>query len=277
MFTLAGRKFGASLVMQVSIAIGLLCVFILHWITVGQPLPVNADLKRWLLLGGSAVLGFWLSSLAILNAFILIGPRLALLIATSNPIMSAVLAWVFLGQSLALISIAGMLLIVLGIIYVITEGRGANSNITPEAFRLGITYAGGAACLQAVMQIMKAEGMAGDFNPISGNLMRLMVGAVVLWGLAVMRGDLISSFQQLRQSPAAMQQLSIGAVAGPVVGASLILMAFANAPVGVASILANLQPVFLIPIGYVVFKERITQRAIAGTFVAMFGAALLFM
>jgi drug/metabolite transporter (DMT)-like permease len=46
--------------------------------------------------------------------------------------------------------------------------------------------------------------------------------------------------------------------------------------VGIASTLMALPPVFLLPIGYFIFKERFGWQAVAGTFVAVAGVALLF-
>jgi drug/metabolite transporter (DMT)-like permease len=48
-----------------------------------------------------------------------------------------------------------------------------------------------------------------------------------------------------------------------------------RAPVGVASTLMALPPVFLLPISWVVFGERVGWQAVAGTLVAVAGVALL--
>ena len=54
-------------------------------------------------------------------------------------------------------------------------------------------------------------------------------------------------------------------------------MALQRTPVGIASTLVNLTPIFLIPISYAVFGERITRRAVVGTLIAVSGTALLFL
>jgi drug/metabolite transporter (DMT)-like permease len=47
------------------------------------------------------------------------------------------------------------------------------------------------------------------------------------------------------------------------------------APVGVTSTLVSLSPIFLIPIGFVVFHDKITRRAVVGTVIAIVGTAIL--
>lgn len=64
---------------------------------------------------------------------------------------------------------------------------------------------------------------------------------------------------------------------GPVIGVLLSLVALARARLGIASTLMSLSPVLLIPISHFLFKEKITWRAVAGTVIALSGAALLFL
>ena len=54
-------------------------------------------------------------------------------------------------------------------------------------------------------------------------------------------------------------------------------LAVKNAAVGVASTLTSLAPIILIPLSRILFKERITSRAIGGTVLALAGIVLLFL
>jgi drug/metabolite transporter (DMT)-like permease len=50
-----------------------------------------------------------------------------------------------------------------------------------------------------------------------------------------------------------------------------------HAPVGIATTLTSLMPIFLLPLGRIIFKERITGRAVTGTILAIAGIAVLFL
>lgn len=275
-FTLSGRRLGPSLVVQGSLPLGLVCIFVLHWVTTGQSFPGDAGAGRWLLFGISGVIGFWLGSLAVVNAIIRLGPRLALLVLAIAPILSAVLAWLFLDETLDGQAIAGIIVTITGIIWVVSEGNQSPDPVDRSAYRAGILFALAGALSQSISFLFSKQGLAGDFDPLSASLMRLMTGTVAIWLFAALRGRVRRDLTALRTYPVALRQLSLGAIAGPVTGASLMLLALQHAPVGIATTLGNLTPIFLIPIGYVVFKERITHRAITGTLVAMVGMAILF-
>ncbi|MEQ8675987.1 MAG: DMT family transporter [Aggregatilineales bacterium] len=301
LFSLSGRTYGPLLVMQGSVPIGLLCIAILNLLTSGYLLPHDTPLATWVWLSLSGANGFWLASICLLNAFKRIGPRLALLIGAVNPILSAVLAWIFLDQSLQAIAIVGILLTIVGISIVVTEGNIIRDGIDPKEFRLGIIFALIAASLQAGSFVFSTLGLAAivdplpanlatlsptfshihaliplSLNPLSASLIRLASATIVLWLLALFQGQLRENLTTLIRFPVALRYLMGAAVMGTVVGALLVLIALQNAPVGIATTLINLTPIFLIPIGYVIFKERISSRAVVGTLVAMAGIAIIF-
>jgi drug/metabolite transporter (DMT)-like permease len=130
---------------------------------------------------------------------------------------------------------------------------------------------------KAVSFVFSSQGVAGDFEPLAASFIRLLIGTCAIWIFALVSGQIKGTVANLRDHPTAFRHLSIGAVSGPVIGASMVLLALQRAPVGIASTLANLAPIFLIPVGFIVFKEKITRRAIVGTLVAMTGIAILFL
>ncbi len=300
-FTLSGRSYGPLLVMQGSVPVGLLCIATLNLLTTGYIIPHHMSFAAIIWLSLSGANGFWLASIALLNAFKRIGPRLALLIGAVNPILSAVLAWIFLDQSLQSAAVFGIILTIAGIGIVVTEGGVIRDNIDPKEFRLGIFYALIASSLQAGSFVFSTLGLRAivdpvplnlasfaptfmhihaliplTLNPLSASFVRLCSATVVLWALAAMQGQLKQNFATLFSFPHALRYLMVAAVMGTVVGALLVLIALQNAPVGIATTLINLTPIFLIPIGYVIFKERISSRAVVGTLVAMVGIAVIF-
>jgi len=69
----------------------------------------------------------------------------------------------------------------------------------------------------------------------------------------------------------------MGALAGPFLGVWLSLVAIQHTSVGIASTLMSLPPIFLLPVGMIIFKERIGWRAVVGTVLAISGVAVLFL
>jgi drug/metabolite transporter (DMT)-like permease len=108
-------------------------------------------------------------------------------------------------------------------------------------------------------------------------LIRLVAATSLIWIFTASRRQVRPGIETLRQNPRALRFIIGGAIVGPALGVWLSLVAVQNAPVGVASTLTSLMPIFLLPLGYVIFKEQVTRRAIVGTVLAVLGTAVLFL
>jgi len=276
MFTLGGRQVGSVILNRVRLAMTVFFLIIAHWILLGQPLPLDAGPDRWLWLGLSGFIGLVVGDAFLFQAFLWIGPRLSLLMMSLAPVIAALIAWLFLGETLTPVQVFGILLTISGVAWVILERNGDKNNKNHNYTR-GIIFGLISAIGQALGLVLAKNGMSGDFSPISGNFIRMATAAVVMWGLAAFQGQVGVTLRRLTANRRAALILLAGSFTGPFVGVSLSLLAIQHAPVGIASTLMSLSPVFLLPIGYVVFKERFGWQAILGTLVTVIGVAVIFL
>jgi drug/metabolite transporter (DMT)-like permease len=249
-------------------------------------LPVEADAGSIFWLAISGFIGFMIGDALLFKGFVILGPRLAMVIFSLNPAMGAILAWLFLGENLDIQEWAGILVTLLGIAIVVAEPNPKAKNaeeaaiegkfISQRSYLIGILFALGGALGQAVGQIFSKFGLVNGLEPLSANLIRLAAALIAIWLLAAFQKQIKSSAQAMYANPKSMLLLLLAAIAGPVVGVWLNLEAINRIPVGIASTLGSLTPIFLIPISYFFFKEKISAYAIVGTIVAFVGTVLLF-
>jgi drug/metabolite transporter (DMT)-like permease len=275
-FTIAGKQVGSQLVNRVRLPLAALFLAITHLLWQGQVLPIHTEPSRWGWLGLSAILGLVLGDAMLFQAFVLIGTRLAMLLMTLAPVIGTLLAWVFLGETLSLLEISAVIVTMGSVAWVVSERRNSNSvDGNPKSYVIGVLCGIGGAFGQALGLILSKRGMVGDFPALSASLIRLTTASVVIWLWALIQGQLRPTVEGLRIRRARWA-IVVGTITGPLIGMTLSLVAVQLAPVGITSTLMALAPVFLLPLSYWVFKERITQRAIAGTVVAMVGVAMIF-
>ena len=275
-YTLAGRKIDASFSMALSLVISLFFYVPLHQVIHGEPAPLNAEADRWLILGLSSLAGFVISALFLLRSFQYIGPRLTMLIGSTSPIFAALMAWVFLGQGLPTFAVIGIVFVVGGVVWVVSERSAQQFDRQYAEYGKGLGMAVAAAVGQGAAFVLMSEGVAGGFSPMSAGLIRTIVAIVLLWVFIAWRGKLRHNLSLIAASPCALTWLILASVSGPVAGTTLILVSLQFTSVGISSTLTNTTPIFLIPIAYLAFGERITARAVVGTLVAIAGVALLF-
>jgi drug/metabolite transporter (DMT)-like permease len=278
-FTLSGRIVGSPIVNRTRLIFGLGIVTVVHWIAFGQPMPFDASLSRWGWMALSGVIGFVIGDAFLFQAFVMIGPRLSMLVMALSPVMSAVLAWLLLDESLSAIQIVGIALAVGGVAWVVSDRTNGHSLPDPSrrAYLLGLLWAFGGALGQTGGYLASKQGLEGDFPALSGNLIRLVAATALIWTYTAFNGQVRQGIDTLGQNPRAVRLILGGAIFGPFIGVWLSLVSVQNAPVGVASTLTSLMPIFLLPLGYIVFKEPIKQRAVVGTVLAVIGTAVLFL
>lgn len=277
LFTLSSREVGSPLINRSRLLVGIVLTIILHWILMGSVIPTNVGNERWFWLGLSGFIGLALGDACLFQAFVMIGPRISMLLMSFAPVLGALIAWVTLGEHLAGIEIIGIVLIVGGIVVVVMERSEIQSTLPRRQYLLGLLFGFGGAMGQAGGAVLTKIGLEGDFPALSGNLIRLSVAFIMIWGFTILRGQTVSSFQRLKANPKATKLMIGGAITGPFLGVWLSLIAVQNTDVGVASALIGLTPIFLLPIAYVVFKESISRQAIAGTLIAVIGTIVLFL
>ncbi|MXX82595.1 MAG: DMT family transporter [Chloroflexi bacterium] len=275
-YTLAGRKFGASVSMALSLAVSLIFLLPLHQALYGEFFPMAASGQRWLLLGASSLAGFVMSALFLLRAFQMIGPRLTMLLGATSPIFAALLAWLLLGQRLPPYAALGIALVLAGVLTVVSGDAQTNRQNTRVGYRRGLLMALAAAVMQGTSYVLMAEGVTDDFPVMSASIMRTVFALVVLWLAIVLRGNLQQNLRLIVDQPLALFHIALAALTGPVLGATLVLASLQFTSVGISSTLTGTTPILMLPIGFVVFGDYITKRAISGTCVAVTGVALLF-
>lgn len=275
-FTLAGRRVGPMVLNRTRLVLAVLFLSVTHWIVLDVPLPLQAEPDRWLWLGLSGIAGLVLGDIFLFQAFVMIGPRLSMLMMSLAPIIATIQAWLFLGEKINLGQFVAILITLGGIVWVVIDRNGSH-NETNRDYARGILYGLGGALGQATGLVLAKNGLAGDFSPVSANLIRMLSALVVLWGITFVQGEAGKTWQTLAGNRRGVGFIIAGALTGPFIGVSLSMLAVQQAEVGVASTLMALPPVFLLPVSYVIFKERFGWGAVAGTIVAILGVALLFL
>lgn len=276
-FTLSSRLAGSQVVNRARLLAATLILLAIHTLVYGSAIPAT-DGQRWLWLGLSGVIGLALGDAALFQAFVQLGTRLTMLVFSTAPVFAAVMGYFLFDEKLEPIAMLGMLLSLGGVAWVVSEQEaGERSKAERRVYLFGLLFAFLAALGQALGAITAKFGLVGDFPALSAQMLRMLVATGSIWLFTLLRRDVRQTFSALRSQPRALGLLLIGSLFGPVTGVWLSLVSIQNTQVGIASTLIAMVPIFLLPVGYFVFKEKVSPRGIAGTLVALAGVAILFL
>jgi drug/metabolite transporter (DMT)-like permease len=279
-FTLAGRRVGSQVVNRARLLLAVLYLSLAHLLLQGELWPTHVESFRWGWLGLSGIVGLVLGDACLFQSFVLIGPRRAMLLMMLSPVISALLAWGWLGETMSLLETGAALLAVGGVAWVVSERQAGQVQSEPgedrRQYALGVLLGLGGALGQACGIVMSKKGLSGDFSSLSATLIRMMCAASAIWLLALLRGQVGKTLNALRDRQAS-RFIAGGALTGPFIGVWLSMVAVQRANVGIATTLMSFSPIILIPLSYWIFHERISARAIGGAVVALVGVAIIFL
>lgn len=276
-FAIGSRRVGSMIVNRIRLALAVLFVGAMHWLLFGRPFPVEAELYRYGWLGLSALIGLVLGDGLLFQCYVLVGPRIGVLLLSLSPVFSTALAWIFLGERLTPVELVAMAIALGGVAWVVLErGRRqvtqAGSN---RDYALGIAFGLGAAFCQSANLVIAKQGLGGGFPALSGTMIRMSIAVVAIWAWATVLGEAGRTIRKVCADGQATRALLGGAFAGPFLGVWLSMIAIQSARIGIASTLMAMTPVLSLPLVRIVFQERVTARAVIGTLTAMTGVAAM--
>ncbi len=274
--TRAGQQVGSVISNRTRIVFALLYLIILNIVLFRLPLPFDAAANRWTWLSLSGVIGLALGDAFLFQSYLVVGPRIGMLLLSLSTIFGALEAWAFFGETLRLGQIIGIGLTLAGIVWVILEQGNGKTQFSRHSL-IGILFGVLSAIFQATGYVFSKQGLYGDFSPIQGNVIRMLAAALALGLLSLLQKEVGKTIDALKANPSALKQLAIAALIGPVLGVSSSLLAVQYTEVGVASVLTSLSPIFMLPVSHFFFKEHLGWQAIVGTLLAAAGVAILFL
>ena len=277
-FDVAARRLGALILNPIRLVLAFGFLTLLAWGLRGVALPVDAPPRAWAWLAVSGLVGFVFGDFCLFRAFLLMGPRLSMLMMALAPPLTAIIGWLLLGELLTGRDLAGMTLTVTGIAWAVLERRPAEGDSrTPDrrATIAGVVFGFCGALGQAGGLVLSKLGM-GDYDAVAATQVRVLAGIA---GYAVL---FLLFHWWRRMKPAlrdgrALSFAALGAFFGPCVGVSLSLYAVHRTVSGVAASIMALTPILLIPLVVLLRRERVGFGGVAGAAVAVAGVAVLFL
>jgi drug/metabolite transporter (DMT)-like permease len=280
-FTSAGRKIGPlSLNAYRSVmAVGFLLATHLLFMESFLPVATNA---QWFWMGLSGVVGLGIADSGLFAAYVLIGPRRTLLLQALSPIFAAVCAYLMLGEILPSLAMIGIAITLGGVMLVILEGE-KHSGELPLSRKLktyGVSFGLISAAGQGVGLVLAKVGIYSNpavaLNPLSATLMRMILGAFSVWIVMLLSSRMVELRKALSNRNG-MGLTIVAAITGPFLGVTLSMVAVTYAQAGVAQTLMSLSPVIIIPLVWVLYRQRTSWQGIIGALIAVIGVSILFL
>ena len=228
----------------------------------------------------SGAVGIGLGDTAYFEALKNLGARQAVLLGTLAPPMTALLALVFLGESLRTTAWLGIFVTVVGVAWVISEQRTngvLNANTGAERnVKTGVLFGILAAFSQASGLVLSRYAFSfTTVSALQSAILRLTAGAVVLYIWIKYKKQPLGAWRKNPRPWRTWLMILLVSFVGTYVCIWLQQLAVQHSPAGIAQTLLATSPLFILPIA-AIRGEKLTLRAVLGAGVSLFGVMLLF-
>ncbi|MGQ9558951.1 MAG: EamA family transporter [Candidatus Oleimicrobiaceae bacterium] len=275
LFGEASKRVGAFTTNLLRIPMGAFLLVLTLLLSRGVMWPTWASPRQVALLTASSFLGLVLGDALFFRSVVLLGPRVATLLSTLAPPVAAVAAGAVLHEQLGGVALAGMIVTLAGVAWVVAEGSPAAEANKKKINLEGVGAGVGAAVSQGVGLVMSKLAMGVALDPLSATVIRVTTAVVGAWIVALAAGRAQAGLRALRDRQALTFMIG-GATVGPFLGIWLMLTSVKLTATGIASTLMATTPIIIIPVVRIAYKERPSPRAWLGALLAVAGIALLF-
>jgi drug/metabolite transporter (DMT)-like permease len=240
-----------------------------------------AGWESWGWLGLSGLIGLAIGDTFFFRALQILGPRRALMLATTSPIFAVIAGWLLLGEQLYWLTVAGVLLAVFGVGVVLGDRRAQQESpgLLPGTMRAGIIAGGLAAVCQAVgavfskMAMQTPEGLE-RCDPLEATFIRLLLSGLMILVVTTAKREILALARTVIRDKL-VGRLLLGTAMGTWMGIGLSMLAYSKADIGVAQTLMSTCPLFAIPVLWLTQGQKFSAKALLGTAIALAGIAMV--
>jgi drug/metabolite transporter (DMT)-like permease len=283
-FTEAAKRIGAGPLNQYRL--------LLAWIIISVILFFSNDLNifqlfttpqpyHYIFLGLSGIIGFSIGDYCSFTSFKLLGPKLGSLYTTFAPGAALIIGYIALNETINIIGIIGIFTTIGGVIWLTFSKKDAYeaSKIGYKRDQKGIIYGVIGALCQGTGLVLSKYGMdyySEKLPTMHAVWIRLLFAFVGAFIVSIALGKLKANSKPIfTNEKNNLPFLFLGTLLGPVMGVTLSLLAIQQLEVAVAQTIFALLPLFVLPISFVVYKEKITLQSVFACFIALTGVLLL--
>ncbi|MBU2557692.1 MAG: DMT family transporter [Bacteroidetes bacterium] len=273
-FEIASKRVGSLAVNIIRLAFALGFLSIYGYLFRGFALPTDAGLHQWKWLALSGLIGFVFGDYFLFHSYHMISSRIAMLIMTFVPPVTALLGWLLLDERMGILHLAGMTLTVGGIfITIFSKVKGQKIKLKYPV--KGLFYAFLGVLGQAGGLVLSKYGMQ-DYDPFAATQIRIIAGFIGFALIILLNGKMhlvITAFRNTK----AMWGITSGSFFGPFLGVSFSLLAIQYTTTGVAATLMAIVPILIIPPAAIFMKQKVSLLDYIGAVISVGGVALFFL
>jgi len=285
-FTEAAKRFGSSALNQYRLLLAWVFITIIACIYYQQSpftLAVSPTYHNYFYLGLSGIIGFTIGDYFTFTSFKILGPKLSSLYTTIAPCSALILGSIILNEQINFVGIFGMAVTISGVIWLTLSKKDAAAALSKgfERNSLGIISGIIGALCQGCGLVLSKLGFQKtseliEIPTLQAVWIRLLFAFSAAMVIAIISNTFLKNSKTVFSNEnKGLKFMVAGTILGPVCGVSFSLLAISHLKVAEAQTIFALLPIFVLPLNYFFYKEKITLPSVLACLTAVSGVFIL--
>ncbi len=228
----------------------------------------------------SGFIGIFLGDTALFSTISRLGPRRTAILFSTNAPITAVIGYFLFDERMGAEAVLGCTLVIAGVVISIRYGKRRDQvhhfEVVRGSLAVGVALGLIAALGQSIGSVLVKPVLEVGADPVTIATIRTGVAAAGLWMLQyLLPWKIFHHKGQL--TPQLYLQTFASGLFGMAIGMTLLLYAFAHGDIGIASILSSTNPIMLLPMLWLLSRERPANGAWWGAILAVAGTTMILM
>ena len=284
-FTDAARRWGSVALNHFRLVIALV-VLTLLCVTIGKLsftyLFTGPSMAQYLYVGASGVLGLVVGDYFGFYAMAILGARVSSIFNTIAPIATLAFGFLLLNEDISFIGIVGILLSIAGVIWFLMGGKASEDSppvLKHGTVRKGIIFGVLAGLCQGFHLVISKKGFNDTsyaLSPLHATWIRILAATVVYYVFTISRGRLKKDVIVIvREGKDIMGKVIFATIWGLILSIVLVMWSVTLCKAAVVQTIISLIPIVVVPMSFVLYKEKLTFKTMVAALVSVSGVFIL--
>lgn len=283
-FTDAARKWGSVALNHYRLVVAFIVLTILCMAIdrIGfAELFAGPTVTQYIFIGLSGILGLAVGDYFGFHAMSILGVRLSSIFNTIAPGATLLFGYVLLSEGMSLLGMVGIAISIGGMIWFLSSG--AKEDKPPESkhgsMSKGILFGILGGLCQGFHIVVAKKGFLDTsytMSPLHATWIRVFVAMVIYFAFTISRGRLYKDVIVIvRDGKEILTKVTLATIWGLVLSIVLAMWSITLCKVAVVQTILSLVPIVLVPLTFVVYKEKMTVKAMIAATVSVAGVMVL--
>jgi drug/metabolite transporter (DMT)-like permease len=284
-FTDAARKWGSVALNHYRLVVALIVLTVLC-LTIGKlsfaDLFAGPSMVQYLYVGASGILGLVIGDYFGFYAMAILGARVSSIFNTIAPIATLSFGFLLLNESINFIGIIGILLSIVGVIWFLMGGKAGEDSppaLKHGTVRKGILFGVLAGLCQGFHLVISKKGFNDTsyvLSPLHATWIRIFAATVVYFAFTISRGRLKKDVITIvRNGQDIIGKVTLATIWGLILSIVLVMWSVTLCKAAVVQTIISLVPIVVVPMSFVLYKEKLTFKTMLAAMVSVSGVFML--